>query len=72
MLGNSVATVIGVGAGIALSFRNKKLQKNIWRPFVVCTGIGTLADYMYGYFGNCRQLHEDYERMKRQHQELGK
>ena len=72
MLSNSVATIVGVGAGMALAFRSKKLKKNIWRPFVVCTGIGTFADFVYGYYGNCRQLYKDYNLMTRQQKELGK
>jgi hypothetical protein len=72
MLGNSVATVVGVAAGMFLAFRSKKVNKNIWRPFVVCTGVGTFADFLYGYFGNCRQLRVDYQLMTRQQKELGK
>lgn len=56
MLEQYMGTAAGVGIGLALGIQRKNI-----RPFVVAITLGTVADYLHGYYGPCREFREDYE-----------
>jgi hypothetical protein len=59
MLGNSVCTIVGVCGGMYLGIKRKNL-----RPFVYAITAGSAGDLFYGYYGNCREMIEDYRLAK--------
>ena len=64
MLDTSVFTVIGVGTGLVAFFRTRKK-----RHFVIAAAAGTVADMVYGYYGSCRPLRNDYDKCKASYDE---
>ena len=56
VFGNYYFTVGGIGVGSFL-----KLRQNSWRPFIVFTMIGSVADLYYGYNAACIQQRNEYK-----------
>lgn len=63
MLDNSLYTVLGVFAGVAIFSRTR-----IKRHFVIAITAGTFADLLIGYHGTCRPLREDFELAKAEYE----
>ena len=67
MLQQSMFTVVGVGAGLALALK----MKNI-RPFLLGAFGGTVGDYSYGLLYACKDVLEDYQRCKADYDKIVK
>ena len=59
MLQQSMATVTGVGIGLALGLRAKSVK-----PFLLTSFLGTAADLGYGSLYACRELLEEFRECK--------
>ena len=67
MLQQSMFTVVGVGAGLALALRTKNIK-----PFLLGAFGGTVGDYSYGLFYACKGVIEDYQKCKQDYDKIVK
>ena len=64
MLEQTMGTVVGVAAGLAIGVSTKKVK-----PFLVLATLGSASDLAYGYYSACTDLIDDFNAAKKAHDE---